>query len=252
MKEDGNRRKREPRVARPLTVRVTENPSADKPRWDIVMARDISASGILFNYDHYLEPGTRIYLKVSMPSGEHVECESEVVRNVRGSARGVESTEVAVCAVAATFRNICEDGRQLILNYFRKCYTSAAIEEPASPREFNGETILRAKRIDRQYITRIQRQGSETWELVPVKNISATGILINYCEALEVGMTLSFQITLPFLSAPTVCRGEIVRVVNNTNPGALIKVFGIGVKFSDLDETIQQRLNDYAGQIGRE
>lgn len=246
-------KERDPRVSRPFSVRINDDISAKKPRWDIVMAKDISASGILFHYDHYLEPGTRVQFIIALPFCGQVKCEGEVIRNVMGTSRGFCRTEPAVCAIAAVFRDIAEEHTQAMREFFGREQAALEASNPSSPfPEPEGGFPPRAKRIERQYITRIQQEGHEKWELVPVQNISSSGIKLNYSDPLEIGAELSFQITLPFLLFPVSCHGKIVRVEDQTRPGALVKVFGIGVIFSSLDETLCQQLDDYADQVGFE
>lgn len=253
MSKDQKIEERDPRVSRPFSVRINADISAENPRWDIVMAKDISASGILFHYDRYLEPGSRVQFIISLPFCGPVKCEGEVVRNVMGTSRGFFSAEHAVCAVAAVFRDIAEEHTQAMREFFGKEQVTSDVSKRSSPALTPEEGFpSRAKRIERQYITRIQREGHAEWELVPVQNISSSGIKFSYTDPLDVGAELSFQITLPFLLSPLLCAGKIVRVVDQTRPGALVKVFGVGVIFSCLDEEVRQQLDDYAARVSCE
>ena len=57
---DDAKQERDPRVERAFLVQVNQDLSANPPRWDIVTAQNISASGILLNFNRYVEPGTRM------------------------------------------------------------------------------------------------------------------------------------------------------------------------------------------------
>ncbi len=234
-------------------VRINEEVSAQNPSWNIVMAQNISASGILFNFDHYLEPGTQLQFKITLPSGTGLECDGQVVRNVMGASRGYGSSEQAVCAVAAVFRNIAKEDQQTIREVINQNLVSMGPAEQSIslPAQRLGAK-KRAKRIDRSYVTRIQRGHNGEWELVTVCNISESGILFNYGQALEIGRELSFSMILPFSASPVVCRGKVVRVKDESRSGSSIKPYTIGVAFSGLDATTRTGLRRYGEQIGRD
>lgn len=253
MDEDQKITEREPRIHRTFTVRINEDMSAEKPRWDIVMTQNISASGILFNYDHYLEPGSLIRFKIALPFCGSVDCVGEVVRNVMGTSRGFGNSSPAVCGIAAVFRDIAEQDRQAMREFFGNCHNEAAqTDEVDSSSKDEVDKKPRAKRIDRQFMIRIQRKAGSQWELVPVQNISSSGIFFTYSEATDADSELSLQITLPFLESVVVCHGTVVRMEDKTRAGALTSVYGIGVAFSDLDETVRRQFDEYAEQFGRE
>ena len=244
---------REPRIFRSFTVRISEDLSVEKPRWDIVMTKDISASGILFNYDHYLEPGFRVHFKIALPYCGSVECEGEVVRNVMGTSLGFGSSSPAVCGIATVFRNIAEQDQQLMREFIAKCYVADVAEEDKdTPVKELKNQPLRERRIDRSFHTQIRKPQQTEWQTVSVQNISASGALFYFNEPLDVGGGLALRINLPFLTDPVVCWGKITRVEDKTRSGASVQVYDMAVGFSVFDENSKKQLREYAKEFGRE
>lgn len=253
MSQQSDFKNRATRVARSFVVRINANPSAAKPRWDIVTAKDISASGILFNYGQYLEPGSRVQFRISLPICGSVDCEGEVVRNVLGTSRGLVNSGPTVCAVAAVFRNISEKDQKAMHEFFGQIDAETGGDAGTRPlAKDRNDHVPRAKRIDHQFMTRIQKPAGDKWEIVPVHNISSSGIFFNYPEALTADSELSLRITLPFVESPVECRGTVVRVEKRSRPGATVPVYGIGAVFSGLDETARRQVDEYAGKFGRD
>ena len=249
MNEDLPINKRAPRVFRSFAVRISEDVSAGEVHWDMVTAKNLSASGILFNYDRYIEPGTRIRFKISLPVCDAVECEGEIVRNVMGPPRGVfAGSDPEVCAIAAVFKDISEHD-QLVMGEFLKACEEV---EPSSFPEDDAPKKPREKRIDRAFIAWIQKADQTEWTSVSMKNLSVSGALIGYSEPLDVEEEIALRIRLPFLEFPVVCRGRVVRVDKITAPGALMHSFYIGIKFFSFDEDAQQKFGEYAKKHGRD
>lgn len=254
MNQGSFKKHREPRVSRAFMVRINEDVAVQNPSWNIVMAQNISASGILFNFDHYLAPGARVQFKIALPVGADVECDGQVVRNVMGSSQGRGSPQQAVSAVAAVFRNITKEDRLTIREFIQQNLpaSGAVKRRPVFSSMSPSGKKPRARRIDRAYVARIRKEKSGEWEMVALRNISETGILFNYGRVLEIGRELSFSIVLPFSAIPAECGGKIVRVKDETRPGALVKTYTVGVSFSGLDETSRKGLRQYGEQIGRD
>lgn len=253
MSKEHDRIERAPRVCRPFTVRINEDLSAEHPRWEIVVAKDISASGILFNYNRYLPPGSRVDFRIALPACKPIECEGEVVRNVRGRFLDVGCSEPPVCFVAAIFQGLSEDDRTVMMEFLVQYDGEASghklVEEDP---ETTGSRTPREKRMERAFPFWIQRSEPAGWEPVPMRNISASGVLITCQEPLEIGAEISFRMVLPFLGAPVLCRGRVVRMDDKTCPGATLKFFDIGLEFSGLDEAVKQGLREHANNIGCE
>jgi hypothetical protein len=253
MSQQPDFRDRATRVARPFVVRINADPSAAKPRWDIVTAKDISASGILFNYGQYLEPGSRVQFRISLPICGSVDCEGEVIRNVMGTSRGLANSGPAVCAVAAAFRNISESDRQALEDFLEKDGVSAAGQVQATEKtETAPPKIPRAKRLDRSFPTWIRKKGQTIWEPVAMKNISSSGILVCYPEPLEIGAGMGLRILLPFSKQPAMLWGTVARADRKGGAGSTLNIFDIGIRFTVIDQVLQQQLSEFAEQAGRD
>jgi len=103
---------------------MNENPSAENSHWDIVTTKNISASGILLNYYHYLEPGTRVKFKISIPVYGVVDCVGEVVRNVMGTSSSSENSTPKVHGVAAVFRDVDECDQKAMREFFWRLHAA--------------------------------------------------------------------------------------------------------------------------------
>lgn len=242
---------RAPRIARPFTVRICEDISAPQARWDIVMAKDLSASGILFNYDRYLDPGIRVRFRIALPVCEPVECEGEVVRNVMGMSRGYGSSTPAVCAVAAEFRDLSERDQEIMTDVLSQ-YNA---EEPEADEQEVAENDTgeeQAKRIERSFPTWIRKAGQSSWEAVPMQSISSTELVIRYTETLELEQGMGLRILLPFSKEHAMLWGTIVRVGRKDGPESPSNIFYISIRFTVIDPALQQQLDKYAERIAGE
>lgn len=253
MSEEQVLSKRDQRVSRKFSVRVSESISDENPRWDIVTTQNISASGILFSYNHYVEMGARLRLKIALPICGAVECVGEVVRNVMGKPCGFGRSEPVVCAVAVVFCDISEENQRMLREFVQMCYVADGLEEDENvPKKDVKDYTPRERRIDRSFHTRARKPQQAEWVVVVVQNISASGVLFTYGELLEVGSGLALRISLPFLTEPVVCWGQITRVEDKTPRGATVSIYDMAVKFSVIDESVRQKLREYGNEYGRE
>jgi hypothetical protein len=247
---DNMRPEREPRISRPYMVRINEDLSADPPRWNMVTAKNISASGILFNFDHYLEPGTRVGFRISLPFCPALECEGVVVRNVTGNSRSLHSQEQVVCAVAATFDGLQEKEFLAMSSFFSSQLSGNEMAGSQGPRATSGAET-RHQRIHRSYVTRIRLNEDAAWQMVATQNLSASGALFTHTEPLTVSDEIHISMTLPFFELPVYCRGQVVRVQDLTRPTAITRRFSVAVRFSEMSENVQLELIRQGGRIGQ-
>lgn len=235
-------KERDPRIEKPFVVRVSEKFSSEQERWDIVTAKNLSASGILFNYRRQLEPGTRLCFRISLPLVDPVECEGEVVRNVEAEWRDAGAVAPPVCAVAAVFHNLSNDDRRILAGFLNQC-------DPDAPSCIDSK-MNRAKRIERSFPFWIQGEEKDSWIPVTMRNISASGVLFACYEPPEAGREKMFRLMLPFLDSPVIGQGHIVRVEDINRPGVEKKIYNVGVEFSKLDDGVQEKLSDYGEEHG--
>jgi hypothetical protein len=109
------------------------------------------------------------------------------------------------------------------------------------------------KRIKRPFTAKIRlysqggskEAGSVKWDIVTMKNLSATGMSFNYTKELPVQTVLEFNISVPFIKEPIHCIGQVCRIdrtqVDNSKP-LRIPVYWIAVQFKDIDETKKEAL----------
>jgi len=81
--------------------------------WDMVTTRDLSAGGILFNYDKQVGIGIGAKFKVVFPFADHlIECTGKVIRDEEVSTVSMPHTDLH--RVAAQFGSIKESDACLI------------------------------------------------------------------------------------------------------------------------------------------
>ena len=74
-------RRRHPRVTEPHTVRFHSLDPQKSGDWDIVLSKNLSAGGVLFNYPQAIEPETLLSFKINTHVGEKpAECAGKVRR----------------------------------------------------------------------------------------------------------------------------------------------------------------------------
>jgi len=103
------------RVYKDFMVRFRVKPDETKKKepigWDIVTTSNLSAGGMLFNYDKNLPIGTKIELRIIFPMAEGtINCIGKVLRaNVTS-----KDAQYSICKIAAIFEKIRKDNQQLI------------------------------------------------------------------------------------------------------------------------------------------
>ena len=249
---DDGKKQRETRVYRAITVRINADLSAEPPRWDIVTAKNISASGVLFNYNLFLEPGSRVGLRISLPPNRVFECEGAIVRNVSGEDPAFGTGASRVHAVAAIYSGLSAEEQEALRAFFAEHlignpeFLTDEPEEPVDDENYQE----RHKRIKRSFVVRMRRNDLEKWVLVSTQNVSASGLFFTHPIPFNIGEKVSLSIVLPFLDAPAICYGEVVRATDETAPGATVKQHGVAVRFESLDEEVRDGLLKYAERFG--
>ena len=77
----GPERRRYKRIKKQYTVSFSESGQDAKPLWDMVVVRNISAGGVLFNFDRKIEKGSMLNFKINMAYGKKpIQCQGEVIR----------------------------------------------------------------------------------------------------------------------------------------------------------------------------
>ena len=77
----GPERRRYKRIKKQYTVSFSKSGQGAKPSWDMVVVRNISAGGVLFNFDRKIEEGSKLNFKFSMAYGKKpIQCQGEVIR----------------------------------------------------------------------------------------------------------------------------------------------------------------------------
>jgi hypothetical protein len=78
---------------------------------------------------------------------------------------------------------------------------------------------------------------STDWDMVPVKNLSAGGMLFNYNKSLELDSLLDFTIDIPKYTPTINCVGKIIRIEElqfNSRFRTGIEFIGIGKQEKEL------------------
>ncbi len=83
------------------------------------------------------------------------------------------------------------------------------------------------------------------WEVVPMQNLSASGILFVQTKTFPMGAMFEFNVTSPVVSGPVYCVGRVIRVEkrqNSKNGQAQMPAYSIAVNFKDFDEDKQESI----------
>ncbi len=90
-----------------------------------------------------------------------------------------------------------------------------------------------------------KKMVSTGWDMVPVKNLSAGGMLFDYSKNLELDSLLDFKIDIS-RSTPTInCVGKIIRI-EKLQPTSL---FRIEIKFTDIGEQEKELISKAIEEI---
>ena len=116
--EEQKRRKYQ-RVKHHFIVRFrvyqSENPEESR-KWDIVTVRDLSAGGILFNYNKKIPLGTALEFNISLPPPlEAVCCQGTVCRVDEQPLSGKDIKKIPIYGIAASFTEL-ENGKKKALD----------------------------------------------------------------------------------------------------------------------------------------
>lgn len=102
-------------------------------------------------------------------------------------------------------------------------------------------------RTGKPFVVELQIKPSESikvfpsgWNVAPVKNLSAGGVLLYYNEDLEVGSLVDLKIFIPESTNTIKCAGQVIRIENNVNPG----IYDVVVKFITINEQAKEILNN--------
>lgn len=89
-------------------------PGIKRQSWNIVTVRNISSSGILFNFDQSIPLGTIIEFKITMPFVEF-ECTGEICRLDQEKVNPMtEQHRVIIRGAAARFIDVDEETKKMI------------------------------------------------------------------------------------------------------------------------------------------
>lgn len=124
--------------------------------------------------------------------------------------------------------------------------------------ELLTKEMERARRIRNSYITKVRfcenvlmKRDFNKWDIVTLRDISSTGLLFNYDQRIPINSKIEFKIMMPF-SEIIYCYGRVCRI---EGVGILQKntiknsVFGIGVKFTTIENYQQKLLDRFAEKI---
>jgi hypothetical protein len=98
-----------------------ERPRKQKTEnWEMVITQNLSAGGVLFNYDKEIQAGSKIDLLVNFPQAKHpINCTGQVIRIDR-------NTNISLLKVAASFVDIDEEDKHAISRAAEEFYSRQA------------------------------------------------------------------------------------------------------------------------------
>ena len=102
----------------------------------------------------------------------------------------------------------------------------------------------------RSFQKRMDIGQSSGWEIVTMKDLSASGMLFTHTKKIPVGEILEFSISLPSSLEPIHCLGQVCRVLERQTSKisvAYIPVYTIAVFFKDIDASKQEAIKKICG-----
>ncbi len=117
---------------------------------------------------------------------------------------------------------------------------------------YKGQERRKYERRQKPFMVRFRtiplvakKMVSTGWDMVPVKNLSAGGMLFDYDKNLELDSLLDFKIDIS-RSTPTInCVGKIIRI-EKLQPTSL---FRIEIKFTDIGEQEKELISKAIEEI---
>ena len=104
---------------------------------------------------------------------------------------------------------------------------------------YNDLERRKYKRIEKPYMVRFRtiplvakKMVSTDWDMVPVKNLSAGGMLFDYNKNLELDSLLDLKIDVSIVTPTINCVGKIIRISESIPPS----IFGIATEFAEIEE----------------
>ncbi|GEM_PF-467398 len=120
---------------------------------------------------------------------------------------------------------------------------------------YRGEERRKFKRIRQQFIIQFQVPSDKSlagWNMVPVRNIGAGGLLFNYDKKLQIGTSINLKINFPMAKKPLSGAAKVLRV----HPIDGTSLYETAAYFTEIDNSHKELINDaaekfYSKKIGR-
>jgi hypothetical protein len=112
---------------------------------------------------------------------------------------------------------------------------------------YNGQERRKYKRIEKPYTARFkirsdaQETGSDDWDSVILKNLSAGGTYFIYKKDLGIGTLLDFKIEVSKSKPAVNCVGEVIRIEQFQLPP--YSMFCVAIKFIDIGKQEKETIN---------
>lgn len=122
--------------------------------------------------------------------------------------------------------------------------------------EYPGQEKRRDTRVKHPFTARIRvhQEGGESeeslkWDVVTMRDLSASGVSFNYTKKIESGTVIEFNIAVPFTEEPFQCLGEVCRVDEQPTDRIRtrkIPVYGIAVRFKEIESDVKKTIKKFA------
>jgi len=111
---------------------------------------------------------------------------------------------------------------------------------------YPGPDRRRHKRIEEKFMARMRLRKGASWEIVILKNLSATGALFLYGQRLPVGSVVELRINFPFYQKSIIATvARTVRVESQ----ARTSLFRIAVAFTEIGKDEQSSIDKAANDL---
>ncbi len=103
-------KKRARRIQRKFITKIRiyqgKSQSIDSSNWNLVTTRNLSSSGILFNYNQKIPMGTILEFSMTLPFADNVHCLGKVRRIEKEQPAKTGIQKIPVYGIAANFMNL--------------------------------------------------------------------------------------------------------------------------------------------------
>ncbi len=111
---------------------------------------------------------------------------------------------------------------------------------------YPGSDRRKHKRIEEKFMARVRVNKDARWEIVVLKNLSASGTLFLYGQRLKIGSLVELRINFPFYQKSIIATvARTVRVESQAHAS----LFRVAVEFTEIGKDEQSSIDKAANDL---